>query len=126
MNRHPCAASVPVLSVKSVRMTDRSVTGNSELSTQLLLEGVNMQQDNNNEVTKAFQRVADTGDLVSEEDIKNKVVLPILRALGYDDNDFNYERRTGRGYVDVVVDHFPIGIVVESKAPRKKLDNFRE
>jgi hypothetical protein len=63
---------------------------------------------------------------VSEEDVKNKVVLPILRALGYDDGDFNYERRTGRGYVDVVVEHFPAGIVVEAKAPRTKLDNYRE
>jgi hypothetical protein len=44
---------------------------------------------------------------VSEEDVKNKVVLPILRSLGYDDGDFNYERRTGRGYVDVVVEHYP-------------------
>jgi hypothetical protein len=46
--------------------------------------------------------------------------------LGHKDGDFNYERRTGRGYVDVVVEHFPVGIVVESKAPRTKLDNYRE
>jgi hypothetical protein len=125
MNRHRRAASVPGFRSKSVRMTDRSATGKLEVSPLLLLAGVNMQEDNN-EVTKAFRRVADTKDLVSEEDVKNKVVLPILRALGYDDSDFNYERRTGRGYVNVVVDHFPTGIVVESKAPRKKLDNFRE
>ncbi len=82
-------------------------------------------QEDANEVAKVFKRIAGTRDLVSEEDVKNKVVLPILRALGYDDNDFNYERRTGRGYVDVVVDRFPTGIVIESKAPRKKLDNYR-
>ena len=65
-------------------------------------------------------------DLVSEEDVKIKVVLPILRALGYDDSDFKYEGRTGRGYVDMVVEHYPTGVVVESKAPRTKLDNYRE
>jgi predicted type IV restriction endonuclease len=64
------------------------------------------------------------GSLVSEEDVKNKVVLPILKALGYSDSDFNYERRTGRGYVDIVVEDFPVGIVVEAKAPRTRLENY--
>jgi hypothetical protein len=79
-------------------------------------------------IANAVKRIAEmpAGALISEEDVKNKVVLPIFRALGYEDNDFNYERRTGRGYVDVVVEHFPVGIVVESKAPRTKLDNYRE
>lgn len=79
-------------------------------------------------IANAVKRIAEmpAGALISEEDVKNKVVLPIFGALGYEDNDFNYERRTGRGYVDVVVEHFPIGIVVESKAPRTKLDNYRE
>lgn len=62
--------------------------------------------------------------LVSEEDVKNKVVLPVLRALGYEDNDFNYERGTGRGQVDVVVERFPTGIVVEAKAPRTRLEGY--
>ncbi len=60
---------------------------------------------------------------MSEEDVKNKIVLPMLRALGYSDADFNYERRTGRGYVDIVVEHYPTGIVVETKVPRKRLEN---
>jgi len=60
--------------------------------------------------------------LVSEEDAKIKVVLPILRALGYEDSDFKYEGRTGRGYVDVVADHLHTGIVIETKAPKSKLD----
>ncbi len=79
-------------------------------------------------VANRLTRIAEmpAGALVSEEDVKNKVILPILRALGYDEGDFNYERRTGRGYVDVVVEHFPVGIVVEAKAPRTKLDNYRE
>jgi predicted type IV restriction endonuclease len=79
-------------------------------------------------VASGLKRVAEmpAGALVSEEDVKNKVVLPILRALGYDDGDFNYERRTGRGYVDVAVEQFPVVIVVEAKAPRTKLDNYRE
>jgi predicted type IV restriction endonuclease len=79
-------------------------------------------------VATLLKRIAEMPDgaLVSEEDVKNKVVLPILRALGYDEGDFNYERRTGRGYVDVVVERFPVGVVVEAKAPRTKLDNYRE
>jgi predicted type IV restriction endonuclease len=75
-----------------------------------------------------FRRIAEfpNAGLVSEEDVKNKIILPMLRALGYDDADFNYERRTGRGYVDVVVDRFPVGIVVETKSPRTKLNNYVE
>jgi hypothetical protein len=76
---------------------------------------------------EAFRRIADlpaTG-LISEEDVKVKVVLPMPRALGYDDADFNYEGRTGRGYVDVmIVERYPTGIVVEAKAPRTKLDQY--
>lgn len=73
-----------------------------------------------------FKRIADmpANQLVSEEDVKNKVILPLLRSLGYDDGDFNYERRTGRGYVDVVVDRYPVGIVIETKAPRTRLDDY--
>ena len=79
-------------------------------------------------VANKLKRIAEmpAGALVSEEDVKNKVVLPLLKALGYDDADFNYERRTGRGYVDVVVERFPVGIVVEAKAPRTRLDNYRD
>jgi len=66
----------------------------------------------------ALKRVADlpaTG-LVSEEDVKYKVVLPVLRALGYEDADFNYERRTERGYVAIDVDQFPPGVVITEPA----------
>src|SRR5271167_4915138 len=85
-------------------------------------------QEDVNEVVNALKSIIEMSsrDLGSEEDVKIKVVLPILRALGYDDSDFKYEGRTGRGYVDVVVEHYPAGIVVESKAPGKKLDNYRE
>ncbi len=84
-------------------------------------------QEDANAVAKAFKRIEEMSsrDLESEEDVKIKVVLPIMRTLGYDDSDFHYEGRTGRGYVDVVVDHFPTGVVVELKAPGKKLDNHR-
>ena len=83
---------------------------------------------NSERVSEQLKRVADlpATSLVSEEDVKNKVVLPMLRALGYDDSDFNYERRTGRGYVDIVVEHFPSGIVVEAKAPRTPLDQYKQ
>ena len=65
-----------------------------------------------------------TVHLQSEEDVKNKVVLPILRAMEYVDLDFNFERRTGRGYVDVVLERYPIGIVIETKALGKPLDSY--
>jgi hypothetical protein len=73
-----------------------------------------------------IKRIADqpSNAFVSEEDVKNKIVLPILRTFGYIDADFNYERRTGRGYVDVVVEHLPTAIVVETKAPRTRLENY--
>jgi predicted type IV restriction endonuclease len=63
-----------------------------------------------NEVANALKRIVEMSarDLASEEDVKIKIVLPILRALGYDDSDFKYEGRTGRGYVDVVVEHFQL------------------
>jgi hypothetical protein len=44
-----------------------------------------------NASTDAFTRIADVPvhGLASEEDVKNKIMLPLLRALGYDDADFN-------------------------------------
>ena len=80
------------------------------------------------EVAAKLKRIVEMPiiDLVSEEDVKIKVVLPILRAFGYEDNDFKYEGRTGRGYVDIVVEHYPTGIVIETKAPRSKIDNHRD
>lgn len=79
-------------------------------------------------IVEAFTHVADlsASSLNSEEDVKNKIVLPMLRALGYEDGDFNYEARTGQGYVDVIVERYPTGIVVEAKAPRKKLAEQHE
>lgn len=58
---------------------------------------------------EAFRKIAElsTSEMRSEEDVKIKIVLPFLRALGYDDGDFSYEAKTGRGYVDIVVDRFP-------------------
>jgi hypothetical protein len=71
----------------------------------------------------AFTRIANVPvhRLASEEDVKITIVLPLLRALGYEDADVNYEGRKGRGYVDVLVERFPVGIVVETKSPRTRL-----
>ena len=82
----------------------------------------------NMSIDEAFRRLAElpTSGLRSEEDVKIKIVLPMLRALGYDDADFNYEARTGRGYVDIVVERFPVGIVVETKASDTRLNNYLE
>ena len=84
-------------------------------------------QEDVNEVANALKRIAEMSsrDLVSEEDVKIKVVLPILRALGYDDSDFNFEGRTGRGYVDAVVEHYHTGIVVELKSSAKEIKTPR-
>lgn len=81
-----------------------------------------------NVTDEAFRRIAElpASGLRSEEDVKIKIVLPLLRTLGYDDADFNYEARTGRGYVDITVDKFPVGIVVETKSPRTRLDDYLE
>jgi hypothetical protein len=96
-------------------------------ATPLLARGMNMQEDFS-EAANALKHIAEmpSSDLESEEDVKIKIVLPILRSLGYVDGDFKYEGRTGRGYVDVVVEHYPSGIVVETKARRTKLDNHKE
>lgn len=75
-----------------------------------------------------FKRIAkiQLSTLSSEEDVKIGVVLPLLRALGYKDSEFNYEGRTGKGYVDVAGDKFPTGILVETKSPKTKLENYVE
>ncbi|MCX7789908.1 MAG: hypothetical protein N2378_04640 [Chloroflexaceae bacterium] len=75
---------------------------------------------------EAFRKIAElsTSEMRSEKDVKIKIVLPFLRALGYDDGDFNYEAKTGRGYVDIVVDKFPTGIIVETKSPGTRLENY--
>lgn len=75
---------------------------------------------------EAFHKIAElsTSEMRSEEDVKIKIVLPFLRALGYNDGDFSYEAKTGRGYVDIVVDRFPTGIIVETKSPGTKLENY--
>jgi hypothetical protein len=50
-------------------------------------------------IDEAFKRIADlpSSSLVSEEDVKIKIVLPMLQALGYGEGDFNYEGKTGSG-----------------------------
>ncbi len=77
---------------------------------------------------ETFRNIAEISisEMRSEEDVKIKIVLPFLRALGYDDGDFNYEAKTGRGYVDIVVDKFPVGIIVETKSPGTKLEKHVE
>jgi hypothetical protein len=79
-------------------------------------------------IDETFRRLAElpASGLQSDEDVKIKIVLPMLLALGYTDDHFNYEGRTGRGYVDIAVDPFPVGIVVETKAPGIRLDNHLE
>ena len=53
-----------------------------------------------------------------EEDVKIRIVMPFLRAFGYGDDDFGYEGRTGKGYVDIAASTLPVGIAVEAKAPK--------
>jgi predicted type IV restriction endonuclease len=78
-----------------------------------------------NASAEAFTRIANVPvqGLVSEEDVKITIVLPLLRALGYDDADVHYEGWTGRGYMDMVIHRFPVCLVVETKSPRTKRTN---
>jgi len=57
----------------------------------------------------------------SEEDVKIRIVMPFLRAFGYSDDDFGYEGRTGKGYIDIATSTLPVGIVVEAKRPKKRV-----
>ena len=57
----------------------------------------------------------------SEEDVKIRIVMPFLRAFGYTDDEFGYEGRTGKGYVDIATSTLPVGIVVEAKGPKKRV-----
>ncbi len=51
--------------------------------------------------------------------------MPFLRAFGYHDDEFGYEGRTGKGYVDIATSALPVGIVVEAKGPKKRVsDHF--
>ena len=59
----------------------------------------------------------------SEEDVKIRIVMPFLRAFGYVDDDFGYEGRTGKGYVDIAASTLPVGIVVETKGPKKRVSD---
>jgi uncharacterized small protein (DUF1192 family) len=59
----------------------------------------------------------------SEEDVKIRIVMPFLRAFGYSDDDFGYEGRTGKGYVDIATSTLPVGIVVEAKGPKKRVSD---
>ncbi len=59
----------------------------------------------------------------SEEDVKIRIVMPFLRAFGYTDDEFGYEGRTGKGYVDITTSTLPVGIVVETKGPKKRVSD---
>ena len=59
----------------------------------------------------------------SEEDVKIRIVMPFLRAFGYHDDEFGYEGRTGKGYVDIAIWTLPVGVVVEAKGPKKRLSD---
>jgi cellulose biosynthesis protein BcsQ len=62
----------------------------------------------------------------NESDIERKVVLPLLRILGYSDNDWKSQVGIGKNRADFLVHppsmlvHHPPYLVIEVKAPNKK------
>jgi hypothetical protein len=73
-----------------------------------------------------WNRLADLADEYigpREEDVKFKVVAPILRLLGFTDLDFSFETPADLGRMDIVVKGFPVGVVVECKRPDARLED---
>jgi hypothetical protein len=73
-----------------------------------------------------WNRLANLGDEhigPREEDVKFKVVVPILRLLGFTALDFSFETPADLGRMDITVKGFPIGVVVECKGPNARLED---
>lgn len=61
-----------------------------------------------------------------EENVKLKIVLPLLNALGYDsvkDMDFEHHVENKRADIAIVIDNYP-KIIVECKSLEKNLDDY--
>lgn len=58
-----------------------------------------------------------------EEDVKFKLVAPMLRLLGFTDLDFSFETPANLGRIDITVRAFRVGVIVECKGPRIRLEN---
>jgi len=72
-----------------------------------------------------WTRLADLADEhigPREEDVKFKVVAPILRLLGFTDLEVSFETPADLGRIDITVKGFPVGVVVECKGPHDRLE----
>lgn len=58
-----------------------------------------------------------------EEDVKFKVVAPMLRLLGFTDLDFSFETPADLGRIDITIKGFNAGVIVECKGPRVRLED---
>ena len=60
-------------------------------------------------VAKILKPILETSDsaLASEEDVKNKIVLPILKAFGYEDLEFNMKGEPGAATLTLHLNTFP-------------------
>ena len=58
-----------------------------------------------------------------EEDVKFKLVAPMLCLLGFTDRDFSFETPADLGRIDITVRAFRVGVIVECKGPRIRLEN---
>jgi hypothetical protein len=58
-----------------------------------------------------------------EEDVKFKVVAPMLRLLGFTDLDFAFETPADLGRIDISVKGFRVGAIVECKGPRIRIED---
>jgi hypothetical protein len=73
-----------------------------------------------------WHKLADLADMSigpREEDVKFKVVAPLLRLLGFTDLDFSFETPADLGRVDIIVRGFPVGVVVECKRRDARLED---
>jgi type I restriction enzyme M protein len=82
--------------------------------------------------TNNFSSLGDVGRVRTEEDVKNKIVIPYLKKLGYSLEDMEFEKtiRVGRNTVvrpDIVVNVLSQArIVADTKKPKTPLEKYAE
>lgn len=76
---------------------------------------------------KPEEEITQGRDSNNEENVKIKVVVPILRILGWKDKEMDFEPSVSSGKVDILlkIDNIP-KIIIEVKSYEKKLANHRK
>lgn len=65
---------------------------------------------------------------ISEENVKQKIVVPLLECLGHHRNQLDFEYGSGNKRIDIFIKHLPIDckIVIDVKNYNEDLDNHLE